>query len=302
MDVSSENLLPPAADCWSRWLEHGRDGGDAALQARVAAKTAGFAEKVLSFIPSPPADMLDIGSGQGLMAWAALARWPGLRVTLTDISSALLFQAEMEASRRGFASQCRFLRADAETLLGVADTSQDLVSSRSALAYVADKSAAFRAAYRVLKPGGMLSIAEPLFRDEALSVCALRANAHAANPLVVLLHKWKSAQFPDTLEALNMTPVTNYSERDLLGFAKQAGFRDLHLELHIEERHAPPRSWETFCTISPHPLAPSLAEILASRFSMEEREMFEAVIRPGIEHGQHCTTSRMVYLHAHKPG
>ena len=303
MDASPENILPPTEDCWSDWLNHGRDGGDAAVRARVAFETTTFAEKTLSFVSAPPATMLDIGSGSGLMAWAAFSRWPHLQVTMTDISPALLLQAQTEAARRGVAGQCRFVRTTAETLEGTADASQDLVTSRSVLAYVADKQAAFRTAFRVLRPGGTMCIAEPLFREEALSACLLRsAKANAANPLTALLHKWKAAQFPDTSDAMDVNPMTSYSERELFSFARQAEFTDLHLELHIDERQVPPRDWETFCATSPHPLAPSLAQILAAHFSTTEREMFEAAIRPCIEKGQFGTTSRMVYLHARKPG
>jgi len=247
--------------------------------------------------------MLDIGSGSGLMAWAAFSRWPELQVTMTDISPALLLQAQAEADRRGVAGQCQFVHSIAETLEGTADASQDLVTSRSVLAYVADKQAAFRTAFRVLRPGGTMCIAEPLFRDEALSACVLRsAQVNSANPLTALLHKWKAAQFPDTSEAMDANPMTSYSERELFSFARQAGFQGLHLELHIDERQVPPRDWETFCATSPHPLAPSLAQILASQFSTTEQEMFETAIRPCIEKGQFGTTSRMVYLHARKPG
>lgn len=299
MDVSAERL---ADDCWSRWLNNGRDGGDAAMRARVEADTAAFAARVLGFVPKPPGEMLDIGSGGGLMGWAALARWPDVFVTMTDISPALLAQARAEAARLGVAARCQFMRAGAETLGGIADASQDLVTSRSALAYVADKPAAFRAAYRVLRPGGMIAIAEPLFRDEALSACLLRqAAAETGDPLLALLRKWKAAQFPSTHDAMEASPLANYTERELLGFAKQAGFRGAHLELHIDERAVPPRGWEAFCAASPHPLAPCLADILARDFSHAEREMFEAAIRPGIEAGQFGTASRMVYLYAYKP-
>lgn len=303
MDTTIESLRPPADDCWSNWLNHGRDGGNAALRAHVAVQTAAFAEKVLSPIADPPTAMLDIGSGDGLMAWAALSRWPHVNVTMTDISPALLLRARAEAIRRGVASQCSFVRAKAETLEGVADTSQDLVTSRSTLAYVADKPGAFRAAFRVLKPRGIISIAEPHFRDQALSTCLLRrASTDTANLLATLLYKWKAAQFPDTSEAIHANPMTSYSERDLFNFARQACFHELHLELHIDERQAPPRDWETFCAMSPHPLAPSLAQILATRFSPAEREMLEAAIRPSIEKGWFGTTSRMIYLRGRKAG
>ena len=291
---------PPADDCWSSWLNHGRDGGNAVVRAHVAAQTARFAETLLNHVQAPPATMLDIGSGDGLVAWAALSRWPGVEVTMTDISPALLAQAQTEAARRGVAGQCRFVRANAQSLEAVADSSQELVTSRSALAYVEDKPAAFRAAFRVLKAGGMISIAEPLFREQMLSMNAWQDGS--ASPLGALLYRWKAAQFANPCGAAQPNPVSGYTEQDLFSFADQAGFRDLHLELHIDERKAPPRDWKTFCAMSPHPLAPSSAEILATRFSPAEREILEAALRPSVESGGFGIISRIIYPCGHKAG
>jgi ubiquinone/menaquinone biosynthesis C-methylase UbiE len=294
---------PIAADPWSIWLSHDRHAGDPALRAHIAAETLGFAHKILGAVPAAPASMLDIGSGEGLMAWAALARWPGVQVTCTDISAPLLAMAQADAQARGLAGQCAFRQTAAEQLNGVDDASQDLVTSRSALAYVADKPAAFNAAWRVLKPGGLLSIAEPLFREEALTACVLHdAVAHQPNQMLVWLHKWKAAQFPDTQAAMAASPLTNYTERDMLQFARQAGFSKVHLELHIDAQPAPPRSWAVFTAVAPHPLAPSLARILDETFSPRERDEFTAALRPEIEAGCFNTTGWMLYLSARKPG
>ena len=291
-----------ADDPWSSWLNHKRDGGDPAIRAKVADETAAFAGKLLDLAPATPAAMLDIGSGTGLVAWAALARWPHLTVTLTDISAPLLAQAETEAQARRVSHQCRFLRSAAEGLPGAEAAAYDLVTSRSAIAYAADKTAAFRAAFRVLRPGGALCIAEPLFHEEALAARALRnLTETSADPLLPLLHKWKAAQFPDTEATAQANPLTNYTERDMLGFARQAGFGELHLELHIDERPAPKRDWAAFCATAPHPLAPSLTEIMATRFTPAERARFETALRPSIEGGKFMTTSRMLYLRGRKP-
>ncbi|MBU6419701.1 MAG: methyltransferase domain-containing protein [Proteobacteria bacterium] len=302
MNVFDDSLSLVVDDCWSNWLKHGRDGGNAILRDHVAIQTKAFAEKVLSVVEHPPKTMLDIGSGDGLMAWAALALWPHLKVTITDISPALLMQAKAEATKRGVVSQCSFVLANAETLHSIADDSQDLIVSRSTIAYVADKPAAFNAVLRVLKPGGTMSIAEPFFREQAHSAILLKqASKDMSSPLLALLYRWKAAQFIEPLDASQPNVLTNYTEQDLLSFAYQAGFHALHLELHLDERQAPPRDWKTFCAMSPHPLAPSSGEILATRFSSKERAMLEAAIRPNIEKGEFSMVSRMIYLHGRKP-
>ncbi|WP_297491173.1 class I SAM-dependent methyltransferase [Acidocella sp.] len=301
--LAESSVAVPETDVWCDWLGHGRHAGDAGLRARIAADTADFAARILDAVQAPPSAMLDLGCGEGLMAWAALARWPYVRVLCTDISQPLLAVAQAAAAERNVAGQCGFLLCGADHLAEVASGSQDLVTSRSVLAYVADKPAAFREACRVLRPGGTLSIAEPLFREEALAACAMRAALERApNALLDWLHRWKAVQFPDDEVAMACNPLTNHTERDMLQFAREAGFSPIHLELHIDVQPAPPRDWAVFTAIAPHPLAPPLAQILAERFSTEEREAFEAVLRPDIEAGTFSSTGRMFYLHARKPG
>jgi hypothetical protein len=74
--------------------------------------------------------------------------------------------------------------------------------------------------------------------------------------------------------------MTNYSERDLLRFVRDAGFTQIHLELHIDVRASSVTTWEIFLDVAPHPWAPPLREIVAQRFSQEERRLFERVLRP----------------------
>jgi hypothetical protein len=116
-----------------------------------------------------------------------------------------------------------------------------------------------------------------------------------------LLHRWKAAQFPDTREKMSKSPITNYSERDLLRLVEDSGFADIHLELHIDVRPSRITSWEVFLDCSPHPWAPPPRVILAEQFSAEERQIFERVLRPSVEAGRSLTTDRIVFLTARKP-
>ncbi|MBV8656815.1 MAG: methyltransferase domain-containing protein [Burkholderiales bacterium] len=295
------------SDIWSDWLLHRRHAGDATFDRHIQDQVERYADKVLDgALLAPGMTLVDVGAGEGLIALRAIDRiGPSLRVILTDISGPMLHHTEATARARGVAEQCRFIQGSAEQLAGIEDGEADVVAMRAVLAYVPDKTAALKECHRVLKPGGRLSIAEPVFQDEALMARALRqivdnAPAGAADRLMTLLHRWKSAQFPDTEAAIAATPIANYAERDLLRFVNEAGFFDIHLELHIDVFHSPNTSWEVFLGTSPHPLAPSLGSIMHAQFSEEERQFFEHLMRPTVEAGKSVVTDRVVYLTARK--
>jgi arsenite methyltransferase len=295
-------------DVWSEWLLHRRHADDPTYERVVQGVVQRLADRVLDDAKLSPGMMLaDIGAGEGLLAFRAIERvGPTLQVVLTDISGPMLRHAEALAVQRGVRSQCRFLECSAEKLNDIADSTMDVVATRAVLAYVADKSGALREFHRVLKPGGRISIAEPILQDEAFFARALRRRVEEQGPrpqdrFLTLLHRWKAAQFPDTEEQCAKSPIVNYSERDLINFVRGAGFADIHLQLNIDVTPSLVTSWDVFLGTSPHPWAPSLSHILAAQFTPEERQFFEQTLRPIVESGKNLVTDRMVYLNAKRP-
>lgn len=63
-----------------------------------------------------PADavlrVLDLGTGSGALALAALAEWPQATALGTDVSDTALAVAARNAERLGFSARCQFLKAD----------------------------------------------------------------------------------------------------------------------------------------------------------------------------------------------
>lgn len=298
----------PTADLWSQWLLHGRYADDPHFQQAVHEMVDRYVGRLLDGAHLAAGEtLLDVGTGEGLAAFRAIERvGPRLSVWLTDVSEPMLRHAEAQAAERGVRSQCRFLRCPADHLEGITDASVDVVVTRSVLAYVSDKIAALREFHRVLKPGGRISLVEPVYQDDALAASALRAAIDAnpperVSPMTLLLHRWKAAQYPDTEEKILESPIANYSERDMIRFAQIAGFSELHLELHIDTLPSIVRSWEVFINSSPHPLAPPLSVIMSEQFTAEERQLFERTLRPVIEDPKAVTTDRMLYLTAKKP-
>jgi arsenite methyltransferase len=298
----------PEDDPWSEWLLHRRHADDPQLEKAVQQSMERYADQVLDHARlSPRMRLVDVGTGDGLVAFRAIRRiGVTLRVLMTDVSERMLWHVEQRALELGVRRQCTFLHCGADRLDGIADETADVVTTRAALAYVSDKKRALREFLRVLKPGGRISLAEPIFQDDALSTRALKRlldsrPAEALHPFMPLLHRWKMAQFPDTEEKIRNSHIANYSERDLIRIAQGVGFDELHLELHIDVLPSLIPNWEAFLKSSPHPLAPPLRWILAEQFSAAERQLFEAIMRPVVEDPRTVATDRIAYLTAGKP-
>jgi arsenite methyltransferase len=294
-------------DEWFNWLLHERHGDDSAYACIVRDAVARFVDRVLDGAGLfAGMTLVDIGTGDGVVGLRAIERLgKDIRVIFTDISAPLLQHTERLAKQRNVLEQCSFLQCTAENLAVIADSSVDAVAARASVAYVADKSAAFREFHRVLKPGGRISIAEPIMQDEAFAARALKKAVEArtnpsADGFLPLLHRWKAAQFPDTEEGCARNPLVNFSERDLLNMVRGAGFSEIHLQLAIDVTAPLSLSWDVFVNSSPHPWAPTLQRILADQFSPEERQLFESVLRPTVESGKHPTVDRIAYVIATK--
>ena len=304
----THNQPGPETDEWSEWLLHRRHADDPAFARIVRAEVERYADRVLdSARLTPNMTLVDVGAGEGLVAFRAIDRiGPSLRVILTDLSAAMLRHVETLAIQRQVRQQCTFLHCPADQLREIPDVSVDVVATRAALAYVADKPSALREFHRILKPGGRISLAEPILQDDALMASALRSmietkGAQSQDRFLPLLHRWKAAQYPDTPEKIAKSPIANYSERNLFDFVRTCGFAEIHLELHIEMLPSILSSWHVFLNFSPHPWAPPLSAVLAEQFTPEEQQYFEQITRPIVESPDAVTTTRIAYLNAIKP-
>jgi len=102
-----------------------------------------------------PFDLLDLGTGTGVLAVAALERWPGVQVVGIDPSSHMLELAVEAARRRSLelASRLRTVLASADRM-PLADRSIDVATSSFVIQLVPNRARALREVLRVLRPGG----------------------------------------------------------------------------------------------------------------------------------------------------
>jgi len=107
----------------------------------------------------PEARIVDVGTGTGVLAIAAVQRWPRVTVIATDASRGMLdVAATRSAAELGRAAgRITFRHAPADDL-ALADSSVEAVVSSFVFQLVPDRPAALRESLRVLRPGGRLAI------------------------------------------------------------------------------------------------------------------------------------------------
>ena len=283
-----------ARDRWAEWLLDRRQHGDADKQRAALEHYRRWRDQVLENAAVKKGDtLLDVGAGDGLIAFGALDLVGETgRVIFSDVSRDLLEHSRRLAEEAGVVDRCRFLRAPADDLSALEDVVVDAVTTRSVLIYVEDKRRAFEEFHRVLKPGGRLSIWEPINRFGKLnrpSDGRLFAGYDAV-PVRDLARR-VGAVF-ERLQAPDSDPMLDFDERDLLDLAERTGFAEVHLD--FEARVAPygtsgdddARDWESFARIPGNPNIPNLEEAMAEALTPEEAERFVAHLRPLVEEGR----------------
>ena len=113
-----------------------------------------------------PVRILEVGTGTGTVALAALERWPQAHVTASDAAAGMLAVARARAEEAGHGGdgRLRFVEGGADRL-PLPDGSVDVVVSSFVLQLVPDRLAALREAHRLLRPGGLAAYVTWLDRD-----------------------------------------------------------------------------------------------------------------------------------------
>ncbi len=285
-------------DRWATWLSGLRTCGDVASRQRGFERIIGWRDRILENAELRAGEtLLDVGCGEGLVGFGALERGAGT-VVFSDISQDLLDFCKEKAHELGVLDRSRFMRAAAENLAQIESESADVVAMRSVLIYVDDKKSAFDEFFRVLRPGGRLSLFEPINRfaqtggDTWLGY-DVTAVGEAAR---------KVRSFYEAIQPPDSDPMFAFDERDLVDLVRKAGFFPIHLQL--ESAIEPPllRSWDTFAGVPANPRIPALADALEQVLDSEERARFVAHLRPRVEEGRGVSRTCIAFLTGVKPG
>ena len=135
----------------------------------IAPQALSILDRLEPAVASGARSVIDIGTGTGTLAIAALRRWPDIEVVGIDASSGMAEMAAAEADRllrpaerRRFTTRVAF--ADD---LPFADASFDVAMSSFVFQLVPNRFRALREARRVLRPGGTLGYVSWLADDRA---------------------------------------------------------------------------------------------------------------------------------------
>jgi arsenite methyltransferase len=288
----------PDTDVWATWLRTGRDGGSARMRAENLSRLEEIRDQILDRAAIRPGDtVLDVGTGQGLLGLEALNRTgPDGRVIFSDISEPLLDDCRGAVAQVSASARSSFVRASATDLSAIGTATIDVVVERAVLLFIEDRARAFSEYHRVLRPGGRVSLAEPL-------------------------NSWMSADRPGYLWGYDVTAVTDlerklhdagraggaaddellcgFDDRDLVAMARTAGFRRVETQTDLALAPPPARDdVDVFLDTAPNPLAPTTRALMSAALTAGETERFTAVLRDAINQGRGERRHAMTYLRA----
>jgi arsenite methyltransferase len=292
-------MAEDSQDIWCRWLLEHRFGGDPEQLKVVMDYLLPVRDRVLAHAALAEQEtLLDVGCGDGLIGFGALAANPTCHVIFSDISPALLQVAQTLAGEQDLLARCRFICNPAENLSDVAGNSVDAVTTRSVLIYVAEKQRALDEFYRVLAPSGRLSIFEPI-NSFAQPQPENWLWGYDVTPIAGIAKKVKAIY--QQLQPLDSDPMLNFTERDLVAQCEAAGFGEIRLDLQIEvKRRQNEQDWQTLLQSAFNPKVPTVAEILQTALTPDEADTFTAYMRPLYEREPALVRSAVAYLWAVK--
>jgi arsenite methyltransferase len=161
---------------------------------------------------APGEVVVDLGAGAGMDSFLA-ANHVGAagRVYGYDLTEEMLDRARRNATSGNYA-QVTFARADIEKLL-LGDGAADAAISNCVINLAPDKAAVYREIFRVLRPGGRLSIADIVLRGTPEAVQSFRQRANPESWCACVSGALEEQEYLATIRRAGFTDIRLVAER-----------------------------------------------------------------------------------------
>jgi arsenite methyltransferase len=264
------HLLPALSgqlDQWAEWLVRTRFAGWREEEiAEALAELGQWRDRVLDGADIKHGQAVaDVGAGTGLLTLDAVDRvGPDGDVIALDFSVDALEQLRTNTT----APNISYLVGQAD-VLPLRDASIDVVVTRSVLIYVDDKAEVAREFERVLRPGGRVSLFEPINSRNVRLWQAV--DLSPLGDLAERVQAWTEAFYANSAD-----PMLNFDEADLERFFADAGFADVALRLETSEHEV---QGDRYLNQVGAPGRPTVLERWAGDFASDELERLADFVR-----------------------
>jgi arsenite methyltransferase len=276
----------PDTDVWATWLRTGRDGGSEQMRAINLARLATVRDRILDRAEIQRGDtVLDVGTGQGLLGLAALDRvGPEGHVIFSDVSEPSLDDCRTEVGRVGALDRSSFVRASAVDLSPIPAASVDVIVERAVLLFIEDPGSVFDEYHRVLRPGGRLSLGEPLNIWMAVDRPGYLWGYDVRE---VLDLERKLVEIEQATGTGDKDLLCGFDDRDLIDMARDAGFHDIDVQTDLSLASPPARDdLDVFLDTAPNPLASTTRALMEAALTPDEAVRFQAVLGAALREGR----------------
>jgi len=289
-------------DRWSQWHSV-RDEGTTFDRSTVSVRLLEARDVILHAVePLDGVTLVDVGTGDGLIGLGALDLvGPTGTVIFSDISEVLLERCRESVVAEGAIDRARFVITRVEDLAGLDDSCVDVVAGRAALVFVTDKARAFEAMYRVLRPGGRISLREVVGRlmfPEPVE----RFWGYDLSPVVDLCARVKAAyvelEDPDYRRAM-----LDFDDRDLLDLVHAAGFDRVSVECRTAIAPGgllPSTSLEGLLGSALTPVSPTIGEAVECALDDAERGRFLSALEDAVRTNSASSRTAVAHVVAQK--
>jgi len=214
---------------WTEWLKSSRFSYMTEIQKEQTLKWLFLVrDKVLKRAEIKQGDVLiDIGTGTGLLAFEAYNILNGSgKVIASDYAKDCIDECRKIAESCHITQGMEFLLLDSSSM-NLEDDYVDVVVMRSVLVHVLNKAKAIKEFYRILKPGGRISIFEPIIKSNTRYY-------ELINPLnFPNYEKLKETEYKMMTDEND--PLVNFDNESLIRDFEIAGFREIDLDLSTEK-------------------------------------------------------------------